>query len=270
MYLRELLRLRRSPTGGVPIEVLRSLALPMPDEVFEQFIVANGTRDEFQRQYGSLDLHAIGWKQVALTTSDLCSCSVSPLFAEHVDSVSDRTRAVYRRGWGDIGLSPSIANEWRERGTWNQSPVLVRGELVGSSRAYHLVEGHTRIGTLRGLMHGGMLRMASTHQVWLGEATQAQSSNDEWRVVLQTEFMPFLDWIMEHVGDDGDIGIVASRLTDIRYSTINRIRFNNSNLDDVLLFAKTDAKLRPLISAIELAHAEWERFLGRSLLSQDA
>jgi hypothetical protein len=50
MRLREILRFRRTSAGVVPMDVLRSLGLPMPDDVLVQFVFDHDTKWEFQEQ----------------------------------------------------------------------------------------------------------------------------------------------------------------------------------------------------------------------------
>jgi hypothetical protein len=49
-----------------------------------------------------------------------------------------------------------------------RSPVLIKGALVGRSSKLHLVEGHTRLGTLLGLLSAGVIAPESRHLVWVG------------------------------------------------------------------------------------------------------
>jgi hypothetical protein len=70
MRLREILRFRQTSAGVVPIELLRALRLPMPDDVLEQFVFDHGTNGEFQERFGDLDLHAVRWQLLALSASE--------------------------------------------------------------------------------------------------------------------------------------------------------------------------------------------------------
>jgi hypothetical protein len=70
--------------------------------------------------------------------------------------------------------------------------------------------------------------------------------------------MPFLDWPMGRVGDDGEIGKIASPLSDVQYSFTSRARIEGDAVDAVVTFATKDARLGPIAEA----DAEWERFVG--------
>lgn len=262
MHLREIMRLRRTSAGVVPMDVLQALGLPMPDDVLEQFVFDHGTKREFQEQYGDVDLHAVRWRQLALPASEILACSIYQGFRERVSRVADWTRAVPEQGWVDMCIHPKAVVHWQQHATWMRPPIMMRGELVGSAAPLHLVEGHTRTGALRGLVESGVLPPPSAHQVWVGEAAQPESLDERWHEVLRTERMPFLDWLMRRVGDDGEIGKVASRLIDVQYSSMGRAPIEGNDLHAVATFAKTDARLGPMIDTITKAHAEWERFVG--------
>jgi hypothetical protein len=48
MLFRELIRFRRTAAGSVPLGILQSLRLPMPEDVLEQFVADHGTNEYFQ------------------------------------------------------------------------------------------------------------------------------------------------------------------------------------------------------------------------------
>lgn len=262
MHLRELLRFRRTNADVVPMDVLRSLGLSMPDDVLAQFVFDHGTKDHFQHQYGHLDLNAVRWKEFTLPASEILLCSVYPRFASWVECVADRTRVVPTKGWDGLCLPPTAADHWQQHGTWMRSPVMIRGRLIDLDRPLHLVEGHTRIGALRGLVEASVLPATSMHQVWIGEGFRPGKPDERWREVLQTERIPFLEWLMTRAADEGEIGKVAMRLIDIQYSSMSSMRVDGDDLDAILSFAKVDAILGQLIGTIERAHVEWRGVVG--------
>jgi hypothetical protein len=52
MRYSDLLTLTRDAGARIPIAVLTSLNLPIPNDVLEQFCSDHATKDEFQEQYG--------------------------------------------------------------------------------------------------------------------------------------------------------------------------------------------------------------------------
>jgi hypothetical protein len=174
MHYWEIMRFRRTSVGTVPLEVLQALALPMPRDVLEQFVFDHGTKDEFQQQYGHLDLHALRWDLLSIRAEEILACSVYPDFSQWMKTVADRTRVVPGEGWNDVRLPPATLKHWQDHHTWVRAPVMLRGDLVGSDRKLHLVEGHTRVGALRGLVESGVLPPSCVHLVWVGEGCSPQ------------------------------------------------------------------------------------------------
>jgi hypothetical protein len=151
------------------MEVLKALRLPMPDDVLEQFVHDHGIRDEFQCQYGELDLHSIRWRIEPITAERLLSASIYPPFAKWVETVANRTRVVPAQGWTGVLLPPGAARHWQQKRTWIRPPVFLSGVVLRRDISLHLVEGHTRLGALRGLVESGMIAPTTLHEVWLGE-----------------------------------------------------------------------------------------------------
>lgn len=252
---------RRTNAGTVPLEVLRSLEIPMPEEVMEQFIFDHGTKEEFQRQYGHLDLHALKWDLLSIPAEDILACSVYPPYASLIKSVAASTRVVPTGSWDDVPFPPTALEHWQTHGSWMRPPIMLRGELVGSDWSLHLVEGHTRIGTLRGRQESGLV-LPRTHFVWLGTSSSPPENDGPWRDVLRTERMPFLPWLMDQVRDDGDIGCLASRLIDVKHSSASRVKIEGDDLESVLAYADAYPSLTQFKALIQHAHSEWEHLLS--------
>jgi len=99
MLFKDRLRLRQDDgSGAVPMDVLRRLRLPMPEDVLEQFIGDHGIKYEYQRQYGEVDLHALRWDLVPTTAAEIIACSVYPGFQDYLDGCREKTRNVPRTG----------------------------------------------------------------------------------------------------------------------------------------------------------------------------
>jgi hypothetical protein len=261
MLLRDLLLFRRTSGGYVPPEVLKSLDFPMPDDVVEQFVKDHGTKGDFQKQYGHLDLHAVAWDLKSIPASELLACSVFPRFAEWVDIVADRTRVVPIEGWKEVRLPRGASESWRERGTWLRSPVMISGEMIGSANPLHLVEGHTRLGALRGLVEAGVLPASSEHEVWIGRGSEPSEAGRSWREVLGRERMSFLDWVIDQMGDDGRLEKIAMRLVDLQHNSRHSGGIRGDDLAAVRSVAERDAKLAPHMEEILMAHQDWERIM---------
>lgn len=262
MKLKELMRFRQiEGSGSVPDEVLRQLELPVPDDVLEQFVRDHGTKTEFQEQYGELDLHAIQWSLETVTAREFLAATIYRHF-DWQETVARRTRLVARDGWSDVVLPPGAAEHWQAHGTWTRPPVTLRGALVRSESTLHLVEGHTRFGALYGLVECGVLSEDSLHQIWIGEAYRTPHSDGPWRDVVRREGVTFLDWLMRHVDDEGDMWSIAERLITAKHRSISRYRFRGHDLAAVLEFAERDTRLAPLRDCILKAHERWAAYVS--------
>ena len=262
MHFREIMHFRRTSAGAVPMGVLQSLELPMPEDVLEQFVFDHGTKGDFQKQYGHIDLHALRWDLLSVRTKEVLASTVYPHFAHWMETVAGRTRVVPLGGWNDVLLPPHMVQHWKEHGTWMRPPVMLKGDVVDSDRPLHLIEGHTRVGALRGLVESGVLSSSSTHFAWIGKGCSSPENDGPWREVLRSERMPFLDWLMDRAGDEGDIGVAASRLIDAKYSSMSRINISGNDLDSALAYADTYPELTQFKGLIREAHSEWESMLN--------
>src|SRR5690349_9946557 len=119
MQLKEILRLRRdSASGQVPMDVLRRLRLPMPDDVLEQFVGDHGVKGPTLEQYGDLDLHALHWNLVSASASEIVACSVYPDYREYLDATRQKTLDVPTRGWKKVYLPDDAKSHWQAHRTW--------------------------------------------------------------------------------------------------------------------------------------------------------
>jgi hypothetical protein len=258
VQLRELMRFRRTDAGNVPMEILRQLQLPMPDDVLEQFVCDHGTKPEFQTQYGHLDLHALGWRLIVIPARKILACSVYDLFADHVAIIANRVRRVAGDCWSDACLPLGAAEHWQNHNTWMRPPVLITGALVKSNSHIHLIEGHTRIGALRGLVESGVLSDSSNHQVWLGDVSGEYGNRGAWLEVLKTERVSFRHWLMRRVGDPAPLNQIASELI---LKDSHSSRKAGDDLEAILAFARATPQLANTLPAIVEAHKEWARFV---------
>jgi hypothetical protein len=164
----DLLRLTPDSGGRLPMEILRPLGLPMPDDVLEQFCADHGTKGEFQHQYGHLDLRRLDWHLRELPACEILAASVYGPFQSWISSVTSRLRYFGQQGWSCIDVRPRVVEYWKEHRTWVRPPILIDGRLVDSGTCFHLVEGHTRVGILTGLRSFGILDGESVHLIWVG------------------------------------------------------------------------------------------------------
>ncbi len=157
---------RRS--GIIDLAALRRALPETPEPVAQQFYADHGRKDEFQNVYRGLRIDHLAWRLVSRTATDLVSASMNPDFRRWFDAVSERAAGVAVDGWRVIDGRKAIVAHWEQHRTWILPPVLLDGALMLASPALHLVEGHTRVGLLSGLLRSGILPGTSLHSIWCG------------------------------------------------------------------------------------------------------
>jgi hypothetical protein len=70
---------------------------------------------------------------------------------------------------------PEIIEHWRTARTWLRSPILVAGEVTGTSLGNECLVGFTRLGNLVGLLDRQDIPEYATHRVWHGTAATQKS-----------------------------------------------------------------------------------------------
>lgn len=260
MLFMELMRLRKdSQSGAVPMDVLRRLKLPMPEDVLEQFINDHGLNHDFQRQYGQLDLHALEWNRVPTPASEIIACSVYPDFREHLENRRDQAAEVPKSGWKDVCIAADAKRQWQNHRTWLRTPLFIGGNLVGSNRKLHLIEGHTRTGVLTGLVQSGWLPGDSSHEIWVASAAKTPDPDTSWQAVLRAERMPFLDWLIHREPNEGSIGKVGYQLLCAKCDN----GITGEDLAAVLAFIAEDKTLAPYANLVRDSHRRWEEETSR-------
>lgn len=159
----ELKKLPRGSSGGVSEETLRALTLPVPDDVREQVLCDHGAHPDFQIQDGKLDLRAMQWRLEPRRASEICGASVYSRFSHWVESVEHRSRMIRTGSWLEFDVREKVIAHWRTNGTWQRAPVLLDLRSLGQTTGIHLIQGHTRLGALRGLVGLGRVRADSEH-----------------------------------------------------------------------------------------------------------
>jgi hypothetical protein len=166
----DLLRLEQDRGGNIPMDTLRAaFGFAMPDDVLEQFCCDHASKDDFQQQYGHLDLRRLSWELREISAGELVQSTVFEGFKSWVSTVSARLQDFDNEGWSCIDLRPAVVEHWKAHRTWIRPPILLDGHLVGRGPGLHLVEGHTRLGVLAGAVKSGLVSADSIHRAWIGE-----------------------------------------------------------------------------------------------------
>lgn len=144
-------------------------ALPRtPPEVATQFYCDHGRNAIFQRNYGAIDIGALSWERKNLSGADLQNCTVIPQYTDWVDSVKRRLDQFQDVQWRCIDSRSHVWQYWEKCQTWLTLPVFVLRTVIGSGAGLHLVEGHTRMGVLCGLLERSLIPSSKVHSFWLG------------------------------------------------------------------------------------------------------
>ncbi len=136
--------------------------LDWPDSVVEQFLFDHGNKPVFVEQYGHLELERVGWTLDELPASEFAQASA---YRDWLDDY-ERDPAVWI-----AKRSPEERRRWAEAGTWITPPLLIDSSLLEPPGAgLHVLEGHTRIGILRGRLAACTAAPDETHAVFVGRA----------------------------------------------------------------------------------------------------
>jgi hypothetical protein len=140
---------------------IRGLRWPTP--VVEQFLFEHGSKAEFLTQYGHLELETLRWDLRDVAASEFVGLSVFEDFNAWLESSANEY--AFR-----IAQRPIDQREaWAMRQTWIVPPLLIEGGILLPARpGLHLLEGHTRIGILRGRLQARVANPDQAHQAFVG------------------------------------------------------------------------------------------------------
>jgi hypothetical protein len=168
MLFSDLLKFEVEYGHRIPLEDLEQFNLKVPQYVLEQFYSDHGSKYEFQDQYGHLDISSLKWVCKQLPASELISASIYSRFEDRVISVSNWVKNFEGESWNSIDTRKNVIEHWTKHKTWLRIPIFLDGNLLDKQKKIHLVEGHTRLGALRGLVKMSILPKNSLHKIWYG------------------------------------------------------------------------------------------------------
>lgn len=153
-------------TGMIDASELAEL-LPATPLAIREMLSDHGRNNAFQEQYRTIEISRLNWELVELEAGDILKCSIHDDFQRWVGDVSKRVDDFGDRGWRALDKRPEVTEHWQKHGTWSSPPIFLDAALIGG-KGIHLVEGHTRLGTLRGLVSAGLISARSRHVIWHG------------------------------------------------------------------------------------------------------
>jgi hypothetical protein len=166
----------------------------MPDNVLEQFVLDHGLDLAFQREYATLDIHQLSWILMDLPTGQIVASSSK--FNDFVTDVAVSVMTCFSDKPHPPSVHPQSWQIWIESGTWLRPPVFLDSALEGRP-GLHLVEGHERVGTLKGLLETP-LTTQNTHPCWVGRRSSASQSFD-YGAAFQDHPVAFRSWLYDGV-----------------------------------------------------------------------
>ncbi|MCX7206835.1 MAG: hypothetical protein NT086_12795 [Proteobacteria bacterium] len=144
-----------------------------PREVARQLYSEHGRNKDFQDTYGLINISQIKWVKVSERAEIIVASSMNPDFDEWFRTAAGRVGSFTKKGWECIHTRKDVQEHWKEFKTWDLPPVTISAALVGLKSPLHLVEGHSRVGLLAGLIQHEILPKQSMHHIWLGTANMA-------------------------------------------------------------------------------------------------
>ncbi len=165
----DLLNLPYDSAANIDRDSLKRCLPDTPDDVLTQVYADHGRKDDFQSQYGELDITSLRWEKRDFSAAEIAASCHYDRFDNWIDGVEQRVAQFSAQGWACIDTRPNVVAHWREHMTWLRLPVFIAGHLIGAPTPLRLVEGHTRVGLLRGLIKAGVLATSSQHEIWLGQ-----------------------------------------------------------------------------------------------------
>lgn len=162
------LRLREGPNslflprlGSIPPgeAMVFGEALGWPEPVIHQLLLEHGQRQHIESQYGHLHLPSLIWTLESHSASHLASASheLTKTRVQTVAADPEKFIALYESKGHVI---------WN--GTWQPKPFFIDQSLLQPDlQGLHLMEGHTRLGLLRGLLDAGSVEPDSMHGCWV-------------------------------------------------------------------------------------------------------
>ena len=141
-----------------------------PEDVMFQFYFDHSKKEEFIEQYGDLDLKHLRWRFESRTASELKNATIYGWYERWVEDVAKRFDDNPTFEGAIIHHEKKeIVQHWNNGGTWKTAPIYIQhSAMERPGPGIHLVEGHTRLGNLKGALNHDLINADSIHRIWLG------------------------------------------------------------------------------------------------------
>lgn len=118
----------------------------------------------------------------------------------------------------------------------------------------HLVEGHRRLGALRGLVKGGWLEPDSTHRVWIGRVEDPPFPEGPWRDVVRAHPVPFAEWLTRFRSEEGEQGRIGQEFDEMSQGWE---LLGVPGTDDVIEHVQSHPELGEMVETFGQLHEAW-------------
>lgn len=141
-----------------------------PASVMSQFYLDHSDKSSFLELYGDINLYTIKWKLIDIQIDELLSVVDAATYPEFVEEVANTISYNKERNNMFIDVRDDVVQYWEKYGTWKTPPIFLDGTILKTpTTKLHLVEGHTRLGNLKGIFKEGLLKLANFHKIYYGE-----------------------------------------------------------------------------------------------------
>jgi len=138
-----------------------------PKDVLSQFYSDHGRNNEFQSEYANIEIDLLQWNLIEIDAETIVKSSIHPNFRGWFEAVSNRAKRFSNERWESIDCRLEVRDYWQTNRTWMISPIFLDGQIIDSESKFHLVEGHTRVGLLDGLLKHDILPKSQLHTIWV-------------------------------------------------------------------------------------------------------
>lgn len=154
------------------IAILRDkYGIEAPEQIFKQIYCGLSNDPEFQALYGHLNLNSLKWDLVRVKTSELTKFDRNATYPDYMLEISEDFNTCGNNFC--IDAREEVAEHWLKFGTWAEPPMFIERSLVSSGESgLHLMEGHTRLGTLLGAIKYGFVQLADSHEIYIASMIQ--------------------------------------------------------------------------------------------------
>jgi|ERR1700722_214046 len=141
--------------------------LECPQEVFAQLLHEDAKNPDFAAIVRAVDWGRVSWELEELSGVALRQVRVDRGYQYALDEA--RERAAH---FGIVDERTEVVEHWKDAKSWFSPPVMVAGDVLGSSVGYELLVGYTRLGNLLGMLDREAVLETKKHLVWAGRRVE--------------------------------------------------------------------------------------------------